>query len=446
MERNRRFRLTFRKKQAVVIAITMCLATFLSLFLIRKSGLVKGADKEVDDSVISDNHDIERNKLKEGILSDRNGFQITAKQEESRLATCLYPEAYNIIGVSSSIYNKSGLRLLWENELFNEDDIEIRLTTDNNLQRLCYDMLEGRKGSIVVMDNQTGDILAMANRPDKQISYNVNTVDDKWNQYQKDGFLLNHALAEDAPGSTFKIITGDSLLENGLGDYTFEDTGDYHGIPNAGNAVYGNLDLRTAMKYSSNTYFASAGDQLGGKKLETTAKEFLIGTGVIQTDFGMIESNFDLEYYQDDYLIRSAAYGQGKTLISPVQMCMIISTVETGRMLLPHIMKSKTINDETFMNPEGTILKDEFDCEALHSLKEILQETADHYGFDDEICGGRVVAKTGTAEHNNGLNHIYMVAANERFSVVISVEETEEMSYELVHEAQQIFEYTKKTF
>ena len=80
-------------------------------------------------------------------------------------------------------------------------------TLNTKLQQTAYDALGDRKGAVVVMEPDTGKILAMVSKPD----FNPNTISDDWDQINADAnssILVNRATqGQYPPGSTFKIIT-----------------------------------------------------------------------------------------------------------------------------------------------------------------------------------------------------------------------------------------------
>lgn len=430
------------RRGMIVISTLMIVVVLFSYFFVIQTGVVHGLDLQIDEKVNADLAIEEDKKLKEGIIYDCNEYQITALENDE--VTCLYPTAYSIIGYSSPVYGQSDIRNTYKDLLFQEDGKEAKLymTTDTGLQQFCYDKLNGRKGSIVVLDNDSGEVKAMVSKSNAEIEYDVNKVEELYSEYSKiNGMFMNQALCADTPGSVFKMITAISLYENGFDDYMFNDNGNYNGVVNAGKASYGYIGINDGLVYSVNTFFASSADKVGAKKLEETAHEFMIGDNVM-LDIGYMQSNFDMEYYQNKRLIEDTGYGQGKTLISPIHMAMIISTISNeGKMYKPYIVSKVTVNDKAKYEAYPDILKDDYDSVSVTKTKEALHNVALHYGFDEETYG-YICAKTGTAENDNGTPpHIYLVCSSKRYSVVISVDDTYDTSRSLVCDAQDIFRY-----
>lgn len=78
---------------------------------------------------------------------------------------------------------------------------------------------------------------------------------------------------------------------------------------------------------------------MGGLRLYKTGKSFLLGED-ISLDFATIHSNFDLKGYEDN-VVATTAFGQGETLVTPLQMAMVTQSIANdGVMLKPYLFKS----------------------------------------------------------------------------------------------------------
>lgn len=421
-----------KKRISVFVALFACFCFLFVYFIIYSTGIIKGVNKPVDENrsrLISKETE---NITIEGMITDRNGSAITIADEAGLPAVITDDECFShIVGYNSARYGKSGLRSLYYNELFNggKDRIgaTLKLTLDYNLQKHCYDLLEGHKGSVSVIDCDTGEIIVLASRSDEKTGYNANIVGTEkedgmtyFDYYNSiDSFWLNHAvMAQDPPGSIFKVITAASLIENGFQDYTYYDTGKFEvgsgEIKNANDSIYGNCDLQKALTNSVNTYFASAGLELGSAALQNTAEKFLINTP-IQLDFATLKSNLDYTGINNRYVVASTAYGQGRLVISPLHLCMIMQSVlNDGVMIKPYLVDEITDNNKTkSLQPEEEILTETILPEHNETLKNMLHNNAvsSNYGFYESEYG-YVIAKTGTAEveYGNG-NHVYFVFA-----------------------------------
>ena len=143
------------------------------------------------------------------------------------------PELYaGITGYYSSVYGATGLESAMNEQLSGNSDAQfydrlaqmftggstqgasVELTIDAELQQLAYNLLDGHKGAIVVLNPKTGEILAMVSTPSYDpnalSSHNSESVLAQYATLNEDPNhpLYNRAIAGDtyAPGSTFKII------------------------------------------------------------------------------------------------------------------------------------------------------------------------------------------------------------------------------------------------
>jgi peptidoglycan glycosyltransferase len=166
---------------------------------------------------------------------------------------------------------------------------DVRLTIDHDLQQAAVDQLKGKHGAVVVLNPQTGEVLALYSEP----SYSLKEVDDertwiKLEANQRDKPLVSRALgAYYIPGSTFKTVTMTAAFLAGEQDTEFTCSGGgYYAAPGAnvifddGGAgeVHGRIGIDTAYEVSCNQYFAQMGVKLGAERLKIAAQLLGIGT------------------------------------------------------------------------------------------------------------------------------------------------------------------------
>lgn len=424
-----------KKRIALLVALFSAFCFIFIYITICNTGVIKGLDPDIDEDrakLIS--IEIEDSSL-EGPIVDRWGTKITEAEAEGEPARVIDDECFSfLVGYNSFRYGKSGLRANYYNELFNggKDRIgaQLKLTLDADLQAYAYyEVLGNHVGSVSVFDVDTGEILCLAGRSNETVGYNVNTIAEEIDEEgtrnfdvynELDAFWYNRAImAQDPPGSTFKIVTSASMIENGMQDYEYYDDGEYKAgnakIVNAKGAAFGQLDLQNALINSANTYFASAGAELGSRALKATSDKYLIGTP-IYLDFTTLKSNIDFGGLNNQFLISSTAYGQGRLVISPLHIAMITQSVMSeGPMIRPYLIENITDDGKVLMQhvPDETPLSETILPEYALELKSLLHENALNYGFDEEEYG-YVIAKTGTAEIQDGeLNHVYITFATE---------------------------------
>jgi len=166
---------------------------------------------------------------------------------------------------------------------------DVRLTIDRELQQAVVDQLKGKHGAVVILNPQTGEVLAVYSEP----SYSLKEVEDEatWIRLeanQRDRPLVSRALgAYYIPGSTFKTVTMTAAFLAGYQDTQFVCSGGgYYAAPGANvifddggpGEVHGRIGIDTAYEVSCNQYFAQMGVKLGAEKMKQSAQLLGIGT------------------------------------------------------------------------------------------------------------------------------------------------------------------------
>ena len=163
---------------------------------------------------------------------------------------------------------------------------DVRITIDRDLQAYVAKELEGKKGAIVVLNPQTGDVLAMYSNP----SYNLSDVQTTEGYLRLEGDKANKPLLSRStrefymPGSTFKTLTMVSAFRAGKQNLLFDDLAScYTPFPgskpicDAGGSCEicsPGVPIREAFKVSSNQYFAQMANALGRERMAETARLF----------------------------------------------------------------------------------------------------------------------------------------------------------------------------
>ncbi|QQK07112.1 peptidoglycan D,D-transpeptidase FtsI family protein [Miniphocaeibacter halophilus] len=283
------------------------------------------------------------------------------------------------------------------------------LTTNYKMQKVAMDLLENteaKKGSIVAMNPKTGAIYAMASYP----SFNPNKVAENWDEIIADNesaVLLNRATQGlYVPGSVFKVVTATSILENTdkVESLVIKDEGKIKigglEISNIENMVNNRTDLEKALVKSSNVYFAKLAAELGADILRETVDKYYIGK----------EFEFDLPMYKskngyvdgiDDANIATTSFGQGDTLVTPLNMAMVMSTIANeGKMMQPFIVDQIISPDGDITKTEPKVLSEvttpEIANEILGDMVSVVRDGSKAY-----IRGIKVAGKSGTAEIKN---------------------------------------------
>jgi peptidoglycan glycosyltransferase len=236
------------------------------------------------------------------------------------------------------------------------DPQDLHLSLDYDLQRAAIRALGDRKGAVVMMDPTTGEVLALASSPtyDASAIADPRTASDTFQKLQDDPdnpLLPRATLGRYVPGSVFKIVTAIAGLGSGAitPETTFPEqaeAGDdgllVNGfrIRNSHSLRQGEaLTLAQATEISSNIYFALVGLATGGENLVDFAGRLGFGeplpfdlpTAVSQVTNG---TGDDPGGFVDDVELANAAYGQGETFVTPLQMGLVASTVANDGVLM----------------------------------------------------------------------------------------------------------------
>ncbi|WP_024614302.1 penicillin-binding transpeptidase domain-containing protein [Clostridium sp. Ade.TY] len=287
-------------------------------------------------------------------------------------------------------------------------------TLDTKIQKIAYDALGDNRGAVVALNPKTGEVLASVSKP----SFNPNKLASEMKKANS-GDQLHSPLINRAtgglypPGSTFKIITTTSALENipGVTSKTFDDNGeikfpDGRTMKNAGGASYGNIDLRKAFIVSSNVVYGTLAMQLGNDKLLKTAEGFGFNSQIPANGFNITPSKFPkLESYQIGEIAQSGI-GQSSILATPMQMALAASAVaNNGVIMEPQLVKS-VVNDkgktvETMQSKEYRKAMTEDQATTIKGYMQGLVDNNVKSGKWSFFDGINAAGKTGTADHNN---------------------------------------------
>lgn len=438
------------KRIIVVLSFLMTLFVLLVLYLTYFQ-IVK-ADK-IANNEYNKRLWVDEDKVERGTIYDRDKNVLVETKKDSSGKNYRffdYADIYgNITGYNSKTYGTAGLEKSYMKELLNinkdtplsqlrnivssnNKGNDLVLTTNSTLQKLAYNLLDGKKGSIVMMNPTTGEVYVMATFP----SYNPNEVSSQWQELlnRETSPLLNRATqGMYTPGSVFKIITGNAILENeDKVDKVVEDnTGtiefNKYTISNNNGAVFGETDLRKALEKSSNVYFASQGVKLGNKILHDNASKFMIGKK-IPFDLPVAVSINGYAKTKSDADIATTSFGQGETLVTPLNMAMAMSAVANdGQMLKPYLV-SQIIDSEgkVIKETKPELLSEVGNKKNMETLKDYLRSTAESY--DTLNVSTSVIAKSGTAEIKDKTStHAWFVAAapakKPKFAIAVILED-----------------------
>jgi len=370
-----------------------------------------------------------------GAIYDRNDniLAYSDKDGDRQTRHYKYGNTYShLIGYSYKQYGKSGLEATYNNELLNLDNNnplkQIRkmitdqdevgnnliLTVDHEIQKRSQELLGKRNGAIVVMNPISGEIYAMVSNP----GFNPSTLSKYWSDIVEnpDSPLLNRATSGlYTPGSVFKIITTTAAIEKENIKTEYECDGyidingyvlkDYRGI------AHGQTDLEKALVESCNIAFSQIGIQLGQEALKDTSEKFMLNK-VIPFDLKTGISSFPTRGKLNKPELGASAIGQGKLLVTPLNMAMVTSAIANNGMMVKPILVKKVVTPKgkTVKENEIEVLSEVTDSAIANQIKEMMVKVVTQgTGTKAQIKNIRVAGKTGTAENETGKDHAWFV-------------------------------------
>ncbi|MFP4274709.1 MAG: penicillin-binding protein 2, partial [Paracoccaceae bacterium] len=235
---------------------------------------------------------------------------------------------------------------------------DMQLTVDQGLQRYIQARLGSESASVVVMDVESGDLLAIASSP----SYDPNkfvrgiSVSDFATLRENNRRPLASKTVQDAypPGSTFKMVTALAALE--AGEVSPEETVWCPGHLEVGGrrfhcwkrAGHGHMDLESSMRESCDVYYYDLALKVGIENIAAMGRKLGLGEAHdipmsavargLMPDKDWKRRNRGAEWVIGDTV--NAAIGQGFVLSSPLQLAVMTARLATGRAVSPRLVKS----------------------------------------------------------------------------------------------------------
>jgi len=231
---------------------------------------------------------------------------------------------------------------------------DLRLTIDLDVQRVAEQAMAGKNGALVAMDPHTGEILAMVSRPTYDPNqFSVRLSKTYWSQIVNDPNhpMMNKAIqAQDAPGSTFKIIMSLAGLQEGVAQdlkVMCNGGGTFYGHFFACDKRHGMVDIDHAIPWSCDTYYYTLAQRLGIDTIAKYATEVGIGqktgidlpeeaTGTMPSTAWKLKTQHE-KWYAGETI--SVGIGQGAVQVTPMQLARALGGIASGgAMKRPHVI------------------------------------------------------------------------------------------------------------
>lgn len=422
------------ESKRIIKVLVFLSALFISLILYLSYFQIFKSEKVLEHSFNKRNW-IGEEKILRGTITDRNGEVLAFSEKNGDSQTRQYPKGSlyaHIIGYSYREYGKSSLESSYNKELLDlkesnpieelKDILEsgneqfgndLTLTIDDRLQKKAYELLGKNKGSIVLMNPKTGEVYAMASNP----VFNPAKLKEQWGELveSEDSVLLNRStMGLYTPGSVFKVITATGSLKDSEVDKNFNCKGsvtiDGYTLSDYGKASHGNIDLKEALVKSCNVSFAETGVELGKESLRNIAELYMLNNE-IPFDLKTAKSQFSTEK-MDDAELAATSIGQGKTLVTPLNMALVASAIANDGEMVKPILVSEVSNHKgkvltkNVTKPLSTVSTPEQASELKSMMNEVVERGT---GTKAKISNVSVAGKTGTAENETDKPHAWFI-------------------------------------
>lgn len=297
---------------------------------------------------------------------------------------------------------------------------DIQLTVDAALQGYCEARLSTESAAAVVMDVETGDILAIASAPsfDPNLFVRGISVSDYKGLTENEYRPLSSKSVQGLypPGSTFKMVTALAALEEGI--IGPEETVHCPGHLEVSNRKFhcwkrsghGNVNLETSLRESCDVYYYDLALKLGIEKLSAMAEKLGIG---VRFDVPMSAvargraptRAWKKEAFGKDWVIGdtvNASIGQGYVAASPLHLAVMTARLASGRAVQPRLIRSIGGVDQP--SGQGTSL--DFNESNLRMIRRAMYSVSNHSrgtAYSSRIIEDafRMAGKTGTSQVRN---------------------------------------------
>ena len=340
-------------------------------------------------------------------------------------------------------------------------DAKIQATAERHLEQTVKENTTSTGGNVIIMNPQTGDILAMASYP----NYNLNSPysipigydEEAWNNIEKterSNILLNlwknkNVSGTYEPGSTFKLITASVGLEEGIVEMDtpndFTCTGAYSVDPNEKpiscwrKEPHGSLSLRGALCNSCNPAFIQLGQRIGVERLYKYFRAYglfdSVGNDIARAYNGTFH---DIEKIVPTELA-TISFGQ-RFEISPLQLITAVSAIcNDGVLVKPKIVKQIENTDTGSIEiVETEKIRQVISKETADNIKNMMSSVViDGTGKRAQVKGYSIGGKSGTSEPKPGREADGYVASfiaispieNTQIVVLVTIEGLQEYAH-----------------
>lgn len=298
------------------------------------------------------------------------------------------------------------------------DGSNINLTIDIELQKIAFNAFKNKKGALVAIDVNNGEILAYVSQPGFDPNFFIDGInEDAWSKLNnaKSKPLLDRVIRGlYPPGSTLKPFVALAALENDIRKPPFKinDPG-YFTMPNGSKTFndwkkggHGIVDMAEAIKVSCDTFFYGLGLELGIKRINQSLEQYYFGrkTGIdmhnersgLLADEAWKKNKFNKPWYGGETAI--TAIGQGFTQVTPLQLAYATALIANPKLdQKPHLLLYSE-KKALYKNNQPPPPVNEKNIKLIQDAMTDVTQDGGTAAFLGKDIAYKIAAKTGTAQ------------------------------------------------
>lgn len=395
----------------------------------------------------------------------------------------VYPSgtlAAHVVGYASEAYGTAGIEASYNDTLKGQRNYaswvdvvnaatdagtpgnDVKLTINSTIQQAAEQALDGFNGACVVIDPETGAVLALASSP----SYNASDIESILSSGSDSSALYNRATqALYSPGSTFKMVSLTTALENNVATESsvFSSPGEMtigNGkVNNFGNYSYGEITLARATELSSNTVYGQLGTQIGSDRLVEGSEKFGFNQDV-SFDIPLVKSLMpdpnEMTEWETAWATAGEPVGQHASPAGPqatvLQMALVGCVIANdGVMEQPYLVDSVYNADgECSFTARPSSLMTATSSSIAKRVRTVLEGVVNSgTGTAAAVQGVQIAGKTGTSETGKEYDDSWFVgmgpSENCKVVVAIALEQGASLDGGAASRAQNVLETALKT-
>lgn len=395
----------------------------------------------------------------------------------------VYPSgtlAAHVVGYASEAYGTAGIEASYNDTLKGQRNYaswvdvvnaatdagtpgnDVKLTINSTIQQAAEQALDGFNGACVVIDPETGAVLALASSP----SYNASDIESILSSGSDSSALYNRATqALYSPGSTFKMVSLTTALENNVATESsvFSSPGEMtigNGkVNNFGNYSYGEITLARATELSSNTVYGQLGTQIGSDRLVEGSEKFGFNQDV-SFDIPLVKSLMpdpnEMTEWETAWATAGEPVGQHASPAGPqatvLQMALVGCVIANdGVMEQPYLVDSiYNADGECSFTARPSSLMTATSSSIAKRVRTVLEGVVNSgTGTAAAVQGVQIAGKTGTSETGKEYDDSWFVGMGPsedcKVVVAIALEQGASLNGEAASRAQNVLETALKT-